>query len=49
MREGWGDLEEGEGWSPLCTRLFNDWELENVERLLFGFGWVVLAMRLRME
>ena len=39
----WSDLEEGEDWNPLFTRLFNDWEVEDAKKLRFKVTWVVLA------
>ena len=43
MREHWSRLEEGEGWHPLFTRPFNNWELEDVERLLAQLGQKILV------
>ena len=34
VRDLWSGLEEGEGWTPVFTRPFNDWELPEVERFL---------------
>ena len=33
---------KGEGWNPIFTRSFNDWEMEETERLLLGLGCFVL-------
>ena len=30
----WDSSREDEGWSPVFLRLFNDWEVEEVERLI---------------
>ena len=34
----WSGPTDGEGWNPLFTRLFNDWEVAEVQRLLFQLG-----------
>ena len=35
LKDYWSGPTNGEGWNPLFTRLFNDWEVEEVQRLLF--------------
>ena len=32
--EVWNPIGDGDGWTPLFTRAFNDWEIDLVERLL---------------
>ena len=34
VRDLWSGPVEGEGWKPVFTRPFNDWELPEVERFL---------------
>ncbi|KAJ9696951.1 hypothetical protein PVL29_008942 [Vitis rotundifolia] len=34
VSEVWNPVSDGDGWTPLFTRAFNDWEIESVERLL---------------
>ena len=38
VKDYWNEPTYGEGWNPLFTRLFNDWEVEEVQRLLFQLG-----------
>ena len=46
MSECWSDPGEGEGWNPPSTKPFNDWEVEDAERLLMGIGRCVLHAEL---
>ncbi|RVW28777.1 hypothetical protein CK203_089255 [Vitis vinifera] len=34
VSEVWNPIGDGDGWTPLFTRAFNDWEIDLVERLL---------------
>ena len=34
VRDLWSGPDEGEGWKPVFTRPFNDWELQEVGRFL---------------
>ena len=34
VSEVWNPVGDGDGWTPLFTRAFNDWEINLVERLL---------------
>ena len=36
MVEVWDSLKEKGGWNPWFSGLFNDWEMEMVERFLFS-------------
>ena len=38
VKDYWSGPTDGEEWNPLFTRLFNDWEVEEVQRLLFQLG-----------
>ena len=42
VRDNWGNHEEGEGWNPLFSRSFNDWEMEEAKRLLRRLGQYVV-------
>ena len=46
VNEYWSNPGEGEGWNPLFTRPFNDWEVEDAERLLMDIGRYVLHVEL---
>ena len=37
VREYWSSATSGRGWNPIFSRPFNDWEVEEVERLLCRF------------
>ena len=39
----WSDLADDEGWNHLFTRPSNDWEVEEVQRLLFQLGSKVVV------
>ena len=43
VSELWCGLEYGEGWNPLFTRPLNDWEVEEVERLISLIGKVTVV------
>ena len=43
VNDCWSGLEEGEGWFPQFSGLFNDWEVEDVGRLLAQLGKVTLV------
>ena len=34
VSEVWNPVGDGDGWTPLFARAFNDWEIDLVERLL---------------
>ena len=34
VSEVWNFVGDGDGWTPLFTRVFNDWEIDLVERLM---------------
>ena len=34
MLDVWNPDGDGDGWTPLFSRVFNDWEIELVERFL---------------
>ena len=34
VSEVWNPVGDGDGWTPLFARAFNDWEIDVVERLL---------------
>ena len=38
VREYWSSATSGGGWNPIFSRPFNDWEVEEAERLLCGLG-----------
>ena len=43
MRDYWSRSQEEVGWQPLFTRHFNDWEVEDLERLLARLGKITLG------
>ncbi|RVX05643.1 hypothetical protein CK203_027238 [Vitis vinifera] len=45
--EVWNPVGDGDGWTPLFARAFNDWEIDLVERLLqkiHAFGGALLRV-----
>ena len=38
MKDVWNVSKGGGSWSPCFTRPFNDWEVDEVERLLLWLG-----------
>ena len=43
VRDYWSRSQEEVGWQPLFTRHFNDWEVEDLERLLARLGKITLV------
>lgn len=43
------DPKEEEGWNPLFTEVFNDWEIEDAERLLLGLKQVYAKIEDKMS